>query len=299
MRTATCEFDDVAKAPAARARRIDGYESLKPALDLALAMALILPAIPLMLLAMALVRLGSRGPLIYSQQRLGRGGKVFTIYKIRTMKPDCERDSGPVWSIPGDPRVTPIGRILRWSHLDELPQLVNILMGDMSLVGPRPERPELAAQLENDLADYRRRLAVRPGLTGLAQVQQASDTDLSSVRRKLNYDLLYIERIGPWLDSRLLLGTALKCLGVPFAAIGRILRLPDPDAQAGRESFARPPHLKTRASAWFSRSSSTDACESEDRSSGIFRADRPGRSRARCRANGVLPIPSTTGGTGS
>jgi lipopolysaccharide/colanic/teichoic acid biosynthesis glycosyltransferase len=295
MRTATCEFDDVAMTPTARARMIDGYESLKPALDFALAIALILPAIPLMLLAMALVRLGSRGPLIYSQRRLGRGGKVFTMYKIRTMKPDCERDSGPVWSIPGDPRVTPIGRILRWSHLDELPQLVNILMGEMSLVGPRPERPELAAQLENDLADYRRRLAVRPGLTGLAQVQQASDTDLSSVCRKLDYDLLYIDRIGLWLDFRLLLGTALKCLGVPFATIGRILRLPDPDARALRESLARPPHLKPHAKPWFSRLSSTDGCEPGRLSSWAFREDRPDLSRASRQANGRLPIPSTTG----
>ena len=114
---------------------------------------------------------------------------------------------------PGDPRVTHIGRFLRWSHVDELPQLINILKGEMSLVGPRPERPEFIDQLERALPDYRRRLFVRPGLTGLAQVQQPPDTDLVSVRRKLNYDLYYVDRMNPWLDFRLIVGTALKCLG--------------------------------------------------------------------------------------
>ena len=107
-------------------------------------------------------------------------------------------------------------------------RLVNILMGDMSLVGPRPERPEIAAKLEDELASYPLRLAVRPGLTGLAQVQQPPDTGLESVRRKLTYDLYYIDHMCLWLDLRLVMGTALKCLGVPFAAIGWILQLPDP-----------------------------------------------------------------------
>ena len=114
--------------------------------------------------------------------------------------------------------------------MDELPQLINILKGEMSLVGPRPERPEFLDQLERALPDYRQRLTVRPGLTGLAQVQQPPDTDLSSVRRKLNYDLYYVERMNLWLDLRLILGTVLKCLGVPFVWIGRILQLPDPNA---------------------------------------------------------------------
>ena len=107
-------------------------------------------------------------------------GKVFTIYKIRTMYQDSERHSGPTWCVPGDPRVTPVGRFLRWSHVDELPQLINVLMGEMSLVGPRPERPEFLAQLERALPDYRQRLTVRPGVTGLAQVQQPPDTTCSA-----------------------------------------------------------------------------------------------------------------------
>ena len=174
-----------------------------------------------MIVAMLLVRLSSRGPAIYTQRRLGLGGKVFTIYKIRTMYQDSERHSGATWSLPGDPRVTPVGRVLRFTHLDELPQLINVLLGEMSLVGPRPERPEFLPKLERALPDYRRRLAVRPGVTGLAQVQQPPDSDLGSVRRKLNYDLYYADHITLWLDVRIVLATGLKCVGVPFAWIGR------------------------------------------------------------------------------
>ena len=182
-----------------------------------------------MLLGMVLMKLSSRGDSIYSQRRLGLGGKTFTIYKIRTIYQDCERYSGPAWCVPGDPRITPVGRMLRWSHIDELPQLLNILRGEMSLVGPRPERPEFLERLEHQLPDYRRRLAVRPGLTGLAQVQQPPDTDIFSVRRKLNFDLYYVDRLSPWLDSRVRLGTVLKCLVFPFGWIGWVLQLPDPN----------------------------------------------------------------------
>ncbi len=217
------------------AGQLAGYETIKPTVDFTLALVMLLSSIPVLVFAMILVRLSSRGPSIYRQKRLGQGGKVFTIYKVRTMYQDSERHSGPTWSIPGDPRVTPVGRILRWSHLDELPQLINVLNGEMSLIGPRPERPEIAARLDLELASYHLRLAVRPGLTGLAQVRQAPDTDTSSVRRKLNYDLYYVERMSPWLDFRLLLATTLKCLGVPFAAIGWILQLPEPNAHLASE----------------------------------------------------------------
>ena len=149
------------------------------------------------------------------------------------MYEDSELQSGPTWCLPGDPRITPVGRVLRWTHIDELPQLFNVLKGEMSLVGPRPERPEYLDQLERALPNYRERLTVRPGMTGLAQVQQPSDTDLQSVSRKLNYDLCYVERMSLWLDVRLMLGTVLKCLAVPFIWIGRILQLPDPNARVG------------------------------------------------------------------
>src|SRR5205823_316253 len=112
------------------------------------------------------------------------------------------------WSIPGDPRVTLIGQVLRRTHLDELPQLLNVLRGDMSLIGPRPERPEFLPELEAAFPRYRDRLAVRPGVTGLAQVQLPADSDLDSVREKLRHDLYYIQHLGPWLDLRILICTA-------------------------------------------------------------------------------------------
>src|SRR5262249_56317768 len=120
----------------------------------------------------------------------------------------CGSVTGPRWSMPGAPRVTPLGWFLRASHLDELPQLLNVLKGEMSLIGPRPERPEFIPELERALPCYRQRLNVRPGVTGLAQVQLPADSNLASVRRKLAYDLYYVERLSPWLDRRLLACTA-------------------------------------------------------------------------------------------
>jgi len=200
----------------------------KRALDVTLSAILLAFSAPLFLLALALVKLTSRGPFIYSQTRLGRNRRPFTIYKIRTMAHDCERLSGPRWSTRDDPRVTPIGRFLRRTHLDEMPQLWNILRGEMSLVGPRPERPEIARSLELAIPRYADRLAARPGLTGLAQVQLPPDVDLESVRRKLALDLHYVERAGFWLDLRLLLCTGLFLTGVPFAFSCRLLGLPTP-----------------------------------------------------------------------
>jgi lipopolysaccharide/colanic/teichoic acid biosynthesis glycosyltransferase len=195
------------------------YLSLKAAVDFALALVLLIVASPLILLAMLLVKLTSRGPALYSQTRLGKDGAPFTIYKIRTMCQHAETATGARWCLPGDNRVTRLGRILRKLHVDELPQLWNVLCGHMSLIGPRPERPEFVPQLEQAIRHYRARLQVRPGLTGLAQVQLPPDTDLASVRLKLAYDLYYIRRIGPWLDVRIMAGTALHVLGIPFRAI--------------------------------------------------------------------------------
>ncbi len=225
----------------------NNYESIKRGLDLALALVLLLVTAPVILVSMFLVRLNSRGASIYLQKRLGLAGKVFTIYKIRTMYQDSEHRCGPIWSVPGDPRVTPVGWFLRWSHIDELPQLINVLKGEMSLVGPRPERPEFLDQLERAFPNYRQRLTVRPGVTGLAQVQQDPDSDLASVRRKLKFDLCYLERMSLWLDLRLILGTVLKCLGVPFNLIGRILQLPDPNARLVRESLLSQPELTAKS----------------------------------------------------
>jgi lipopolysaccharide/colanic/teichoic acid biosynthesis glycosyltransferase len=183
-------------------------------------------ASPLLLLAAVLVKATSRGPILYSQIRLGRGGKPFRIYKVRSMYHECEKHSGAQWCKPGDSRITPVGRFLRRTHIDELPQLWNVLRGDMSLVGPRPERPEFIPQLEDALPRYRERLLVRPGLSGLAQVQLPPDTDLDSVRRKLAHDLGYVERMSFWLDLRILICTGLHVLGVSYAWGARKFRLP-------------------------------------------------------------------------
>ena len=191
------------------------YVAGKRAVDVGLAVALLIPALPLMLLAMAMVKLSSRGPAIYTQMRVGLGGRPFVIYKIRTMRKDCEKNTGPRWAERRDPRITVIGKFLRATHLDELPQLFNVLRGDMTLVGPRPERPEFVSQLELIIPSYRTRLDIRPGVTGLAQILLPPDVDVNSVRSKLTYDLFYLKQFCPWLDLKIIACTGLKVLGVP------------------------------------------------------------------------------------
>ena len=146
------------------------------------------------------IRLEDGGPALYRQARLGRGGAVFGILKFRTMRVGAEAETGPVWTERGDPRITRTGRVLRRFHLDELPQAVNILRGEMSLVGPRPERPELAARVERDVPGFSARLRVRPGVAGLAQTNGAGWRDPGL---KLEYDNLYIDTMSPWLDLAL------------------------------------------------------------------------------------------------
>jgi lipopolysaccharide/colanic/teichoic acid biosynthesis glycosyltransferase len=213
------------------------------------AVLLVLTA-PLIALAALLVKLTSPGPVLYSQTRLGRGGKPYTIYKIRTMVHNCEKASGPQWCTKQDPRVTRVGYFLRKAHLDELPQLWNVLRGDMSLVGPRPERPEFVPHLEKSIPNYADRLLVRPGVTGLAQVQLPADTDLSSVRRKLKCDLYYVRNVGPWLDLQILFATAFYLVRIPFAVPRRLLGVPAVETierltPEGAESEALNPQLVT------------------------------------------------------
>ena len=196
------------------------------AAEKALALLLLVLTAPVMLVAVLLVKLTSRGPALYTQTRVGRGGVPFTLYKLRTMVHNCERLTGPCWSPPGDRRVTAVGRFLRRTHLDEVPQLWNVLRGEMSLVGPRPERPEFVPHLDREIPRYRERLAVRPGLTGLAQLWLPPDTDLASVRRKLTYDLFYLRHRGPWLDLRLLVATVLYLGGTPAGLACALLRIP-------------------------------------------------------------------------
>lgn len=205
------------------------------------ALALLVGAAPLLALAGLLMKLTSRGPIWYSQIRLGRDGRPFRLYKIRTMIHECESLTGARWCIPGDPRITPVGHLLRKTHIDELPQLWNVLRGEMSLIGPRPERPEFIPELEQALPHYRLRLLVRPGLSGLAQVHLPPDTDLESVRRKLACDLYYVRHRGGWLDFRLVLCTALAAVGIPNAPLARLLRIP-PREEVERDAALPPLH---------------------------------------------------------
>lgn len=152
-------------------------------------------------------RRGSPGPLFYHQARVGRGGKVFQVIKFRSMVPDAEAHSGAVWAVDGDDRITPVGRFLRRTRLDELPQFINILRGEMSLIGPRPERPEFVEQLAETIPFYRARHAVRPGLSGWAQVQYRYGSSLDDARIKLEYDLYYVKHASLLLDLRITLQT--------------------------------------------------------------------------------------------
>jgi lipopolysaccharide/colanic/teichoic acid biosynthesis glycosyltransferase len=209
------------------------YVSAKMAFEFLLAFVLLIFTAPLILLAMILVRLSSSGPAIYSQTRLGRNGKPFTIYKLRTMRHDCESLTGAQWSKPGDCRVTWVGRWLRKTHIDELPQLWNVLRGDMSLIGPRPERPEFLPQLELAIPLYRQRLQVRPGITGFAQLQLPPDSDLDSVRIKLAYDLHYLRNLGLRFDLWIYVGTFFKLIGLTYETIRPLCRFPKRETVEG------------------------------------------------------------------
>ncbi len=180
------------------------------ALNLAVASVAVIITAPLMLVIWALIRLSSPGPAIFKQPRVGldrrrdrgarlgdsrrqvdSGGKIFTIYKFRTMHAHSE---GEVWASKDDPRITAVGRLLRSFRLDELPQIFNVLKGDMNIVGPRPEQPKIFADLSKELVEYRHRQKVLPGITGLAQVRLPYDQSLDDVKRKMDLDLEYIRR---------------------------------------------------------------------------------------------------------
>jgi lipopolysaccharide/colanic/teichoic acid biosynthesis glycosyltransferase len=223
----------------------------KAVADVAAAVLLAVLAAPLVALIALIVKLTSRGPAFYSQTRVGRHGRLFRIYKLRTMVDKCESLTGPRWSMPGDPRITRVGWFLRATHLDELPQLYNVLRGDMSLIGPRPERPEFLLELERALPSYRQRLLVRPGVTGLAQVQLPADTDLDSVHRKLAYDLYYIQHLSPALDLRLLFATSLYAAGLSYPTVASLAGLPKSDLvqRAVQPLVPEPVPLRHRLSA--------------------------------------------------
>lgn len=200
-------------------------ERLNRALNITLSALALLVTTPLMVLLAIALKLTSRGPVLYAQTRVGvdrrwrstlalherrledLGGQVFTIYKFRTMRVDAERVSGAVWAHENDPRVTRLGKYMRMLRLDELPQFWNVMLGDMNIVGPRPERPSIVSRLREDIPEYQCRHRVKPGITGMAQINQNYDTSLDDVRSKVRWDLHYIREQGLWLDLVILLRT--------------------------------------------------------------------------------------------
>ena len=190
---------------------------LKRAVDLAVALLLLPLSVVLLGLAALAVLLDDGAPVFYRQERVGRDGRHFRLLKVRTMFRDAEADTGPIWAAQHDPRVTRVGRWLRTLHLDELPQLFNILRGDMSLVGPRPERPAFVEDFSRQIPYYEQRLLVRPGLTGWAQVNRRSDRDLEDVLEKLRHDLYYLRHLSFSLDLQILLATLGVVLSRPRA----------------------------------------------------------------------------------
>jgi len=181
-------------------RRRRALEATKRGIDIVLAFIGLVVALPAMALVALAMKLLSPGPVFYHQDRVGKDGKSFTIYKFRSMRTDAEAGTGAVWSTVGDPRVTPFGRFLRRTRLDELPQLWNVLRGDMSTVGPRPERPEFVTDLTKEIPFYGQRHAVRPGVTGWAQVRHNYASSVADSLEKLQYDLFYIKNFSLSLD---------------------------------------------------------------------------------------------------
>jgi lipopolysaccharide/colanic/teichoic acid biosynthesis glycosyltransferase len=199
-------------------------ERTRRLINVILAFALLVLVTPLMMVIALLVKLTSRGPVFYRQVRVGidrrgsdrlsgnwrrkvdHGGRLFHIYKFRTMSVDADR-IGQVWASPNDPRVTSVGAVLRKYRLDELPQLINVLKGDMNLVGPRPEQPRIFAELREQIDRYPTRQRVLPGITGWAQINQHYDSCIEDVKNKVHLDLEYIERCSPAEDLRIVLRT--------------------------------------------------------------------------------------------
>jgi lipopolysaccharide/colanic/teichoic acid biosynthesis glycosyltransferase len=213
------------RAPGDLRTREEHAARLHRILNFILALTALLLLLPVLLAIALLIRLTSRGPVLYTQVRVGLdrrlplkaslnhrrerdlGGRLFTIYKFRTMGVDAEHQSGAVWAQRGDPRVTPIGGLLRQYRLDELPQLWNVLKGEMNIVGPRPERPTIFAELREHIAEYPLRQKAKPGITGLAQINHHYDRSLDDVRTKVHYDLEYIRRQSVSEDFRIMLRT--------------------------------------------------------------------------------------------
>jgi exopolysaccharide biosynthesis polyprenyl glycosylphosphotransferase len=184
----------------------------KRLMDLGISLLFLILTSPIMLIVSIAIKLDSKGPVFYKQERSGLNGKVFNILKFRSMIKDAEKKSGPVWSTKDDPRITRVGRIIRKLRLDEIPQVINVLKGEMSFVGPRPERPYFVEKLSEEIPLYKRRLRVRPGITGWAQVKHKYDETIEDVKTKLRYDLFYIENMSLRMDLKIIFRTVFVVL---------------------------------------------------------------------------------------
>lgn len=188
------------------------YHVFKKVFDMSVAfMGMILLA-PLFFIIALLIKIDSSGPVFFKQTRVGKDEEIFNIWKFRTMRYNAELETGPVWAQENDPRTTKIGSLLRKSHLDELPQLINVIIGHMSIIGPRPERPELAEEINKHVPHFHHRLKIKPGITGLAQVRYMYGASIKDSARKLKFDLLYMKRKCWFLDMQIL-----------FWTVGRVL----------------------------------------------------------------------------
>jgi len=211
------------------AQRLPPVDETRRALNVVVAAVALLLVAPIMVVIAVAIKLTSRGPVFYTQTRVGInrrrvpaggqfrntdvGGKPFRIFKFRTMVPNGHRPDAEMWATPDDPRVTPIGRMLRLYRLDELPQLINVLLGDMEIVGPRPEQPSIFVRMRGQIGGYQLRQQVRPGITGWAQINQQYDQSIDDVRQKLRYDLEYIQRRSMAEDLRIMLRTLPVIMG--------------------------------------------------------------------------------------
>ena len=182
-------------------------QKIKRIIDVLVSLIILVITSPVLILVALAIKIDSKGPVFYKQIRVGKDGKEFKVYKFRSMFQDAEKHSGPVWSQKNDPRITRVGLFIRMVRLDEVPQFINVFQGHMSLVGPRPERPFFVEKLSQEIPLYKRRLKVRPGITGWAQVKHKYDENVEDVKKKLQYDLYYIENVSLRMDFKILFRT--------------------------------------------------------------------------------------------
>lgn len=196
--------DDIADSSFIRGGFCSG--ACKRVIDVCASLALLVGLAPLLLLVAIVVKIDSPGPVFYRQRRVGLGGRVFKVYKFRSMRADAEKD-GARWAARNDERVTAVGRLIRKTRIDEIPQAINVLKGEMSFVGPRPERPEFVSLLESEIPHYHERHRVRPGITGWAQVKYVYAASVEDAREKLKFDLFYLKHFSPLHDLLIILMT--------------------------------------------------------------------------------------------